>query len=168
MAALTLQRQEIINALQPHLTFEIVHDVIGSLLLNVEGAALGFFSYRYPLLEPPLAVAQVSLAKPVDIGLMKLDAIASRGARKDFYDLYFIAQTTPLEILLDRIPKKYSGYHDFAIQALSALTDFAVADQHPPIRTTPPIAWSEVQAFYQVEVRRIGYRWFENKDEASE
>ncbi|MCL4868562.1 MAG: hypothetical protein KJ063_06330 [Anaerolineae bacterium] len=32
------------------------------------------------------------MADLMDIGLRKLDAIAGRGAGKDFYDLYFIAQ----------------------------------------------------------------------------
>jgi predicted nucleotidyltransferase component of viral defense system len=160
------QRHEIINTLQPHLTFEIVHDVIGSLLLNVGGVALGFFSYRYPLLELPLLAAQVALAGPVDIGLMKLDAIASRGARKDFYDLYFIAQIVSLDTLLERSVEKYSGHQDFAMQTLAALTNFTVADKHPPLQTMPSIEWETVRAFCRAEVRRIGYRWFEDESES--
>jgi len=37
---------------------------------------------------------------------MKLDAAASRGVRKDFYDLYFIAQQMPLDELLERAKEK--------------------------------------------------------------
>jgi len=43
---LDASRQEIIMALQPHLDFEIIQDVVGNLLLNVDGTALGFFSYQ--------------------------------------------------------------------------------------------------------------------------
>lgn len=49
-------------------------------------------SYGYPLLSPMVMVEGVQLADLMDIGLRKLDAIAGRGAGKDFYDLYFIAQ----------------------------------------------------------------------------
>jgi hypothetical protein len=154
-------RRDILTHLKPHLDFEIVHDVIGSLLLNIGGVALGFFSYHYPLIEPPLQVEQVALAGLVDIGLMKLDAVASRSARKDFYDLYFIAQTVPLETLLARSRDKYPDYRDFGLIVLEGLADFSVADQHTPIQTTPPVEWAEVRAFCRQEVQRLGKQWFE-------
>lgn len=160
---LDASRQEIITALRPQLTFEIVQSVVGSMLLNVEGVALGFFSYQYPLLNPPLLVERVRLAGLLDIGLMKLDAIASRGVKKDFYDLYFIAQHLPLDTLLDRAPDKYVGMRDFGVMVLEALVDFSVAEQQPSLLTTPPVSWAEVQAFCQAEVQRIGRDWFEQE-----
>jgi hypothetical protein len=155
------QRRAIMASLKGHLEFEIVQDVVGSLLLNVGGLALGFFSYRYPLLEQPMLVEQVALAGLVDIGLMKLDAIASRGVKKDFYDLYFIAQTLPLENLLERCREKYPHHRDFGMMALEGLVDFSTADRQADIQTIPPVAWAEVRTFCQQEVRRIGRRWFE-------
>ena len=92
---------------------------------------------------------------------MKLDAIASRGVKKDFYDFYFIAQTLPLTTLLERSREKYPDHRDFGIMALEALVDFSVADQQAAIQTTPSVDWAEVHSFCQQEVRRISHNWFE-------
>lgn len=154
-------RQNIIAKLQRHLTFEIVQNVVGSLLLNVGGVAVGFFSYQYPLLTTPLLVSQVKLAGLLDIGLMKMDAVASRGVKKDFYDLYFIAQQLPLDEILEHSQTKYPYTRDFGIMVLEALVDFSIADQQAPIQTHPPIEWATVQAFCQQEVQRLGHIWFE-------
>jgi hypothetical protein len=155
-------RRDILARLEPRLEFEVIQDMVGNLLLNVGGTALGFFSYRYPLIEPPLQVEQVNLARLVDIGLMKLDAIAGRGVRKDFYDFYFIAQTISLETLLTRGGTKYSGYRDFGLLVLEGLVDFNVADQQATLLTTPPVEWAEVRAFCQQQVQRLGRQWFED------
>lgn len=154
-------RQEIITALKPQLEFEIIQSVVGSLLLNVGGVALGFFSYQYPLLGPPFEVEGINVANILDVGLMKLDAIASRGVNKDFYDLYFIAAQLPLESLLERSQEKYPTTRDFGVMALRAMVDFTVADRQPPLQTFPPLGWAEVRAFFLQEARRIGQSWFE-------
>lgn len=89
--------QRFITALRSQLNFEIVQDVVGSMLLNVEGVALGFFSYQYPLLEQPVLIEQVQVAGLLDIGLMKLDAIASRG-----YSTLFVILSNSFSLTTDR------------------------------------------------------------------
>jgi predicted nucleotidyltransferase component of viral defense system len=79
-------RQEIMTALRPY-TPQALEDVDGNLLLEVAGMHVGFFGYGYPLLDPTDQAENVVIAAIKDIGLMKLDAIISRGSRKDFYDL---------------------------------------------------------------------------------
>lgn len=88
---------------------------------------------------------------------------ASRGVRKDFYDLYFIAQQMPLDKLLDRAAEKYPLVRDFGTMVLEALADFSVADQQTPLETFPPVSWAEVRTFFVREVRRLGRQWFEGK-----
>ena len=77
------------------------------LVLDVEGLAAGLFIYGYPVLEPKERVLNVQVCGPLDIGLMKFDTIAGRSFRKDFYDLYFIAQRIPLAELFARSAEKY-------------------------------------------------------------
>lgn len=154
-------RKEIIDALSSYFDFEIIQSVVGSLLLNIGGAAVGFFGYQYPLLAPMVIVDRVALAGLIDIGLMKLDAIASRRVKKDFYDLYFIAQHLSLDELLERGQEKYPTVRDFGMMVLEALTDFSVADQQAPIQTFPPVEWENVRTFCIREVQRIGRNWFE-------
>ena len=50
-----------------------------------------------------------NLASPEDLACMKLSAIAQRGARKDFCDLYALGKTSfSLQEMLDFYRKKFS------------------------------------------------------------
>lgn len=99
-------RQEIKQALS-ELQLQVLEDVDGNLLLRVDQLRIGFFGYGYPLLALTDTVTDVPLAALVDIGLMKLDALISRGSRKDFYDLYMVAQHISLPTLLAKGSIKY-------------------------------------------------------------
>jgi len=46
------------------------------------------------VLKNPLSIRLASIA---DIGLMKLDALITRGARKDFIDLFFILRLMSMD-----------------------------------------------------------------------
>ena len=155
-------RIEITTALQRYRSVQVVEDAIGNLLLQIEGIHVGFFSYGYPLLELTDDILGIRVASLVDIGLMKLDAVATRGARKDFYDLYFIAQAIPLEELLEKGAIKYPHTRDFGMLVLTALVDFDVADQQTSVETHPPVSWEAIKNFFIGEVQRIGNKWFES------
>ncbi|MBK9210562.1 MAG: hypothetical protein IPL71_20680 [Anaerolineales bacterium] len=86
----------------------------------VHNIHVGFFSYGYKLLQPAQSVENISFAAPLDIGLMKLDALIGRGSRKDFYDVYVISQHIPLVDLLEAGRKKYPQLRDFAIMAIES------------------------------------------------
>jgi hypothetical protein len=154
-------RDEILTALRHRHSVDVVEDVIGNLLLRIGGISVGFFSYGYILLEPPDEVMGIRVASLTDLGLMKLDAIATRGARKDFYDLYFVARQIPVEKLLEQSSIKYPHTRDFGMIALTGMVDFEVADQQAPVESIPPVPWETVKEFFVQEMRRIGRMWFE-------
>jgi hypothetical protein len=154
-------RTEIVAAFKQHRTTKVLENVFGNLLMQVEGTHVGFFSYGYPLLEPPSEVSGLQVAGLLDIGMMKLDALISRGARKDFYDLYFIARQVPLEEMLHHGPIKYPDAHDYEMMALTSLTYFENADRQVAIESFPPTDWEAVKGFFVAEARRLGRLWFE-------
>ncbi len=154
-------RAEIVAAFKQRHDIEVLEDVFGNLLMQIEGTHVGFFSYGYPLLELPAEVLGVRVAGLLDIGMMKLDALISRGARKDFYDLYFIARQVPLEEMLHQGPVKYPYAHDYEMMALTSLTYFENADQQMAIESFPPTDWETVREFFVAEARRLGRLWFE-------
>jgi len=154
-------RAEIVAAFTQRRAIEVLEDVSGNLLMKVEDTHVGFFSYGYPLLEPPAEVLGVRVAGLLDIGMMKLDALISRGARKDFYDLHFIAQRIPLEEMLHQGPVKYPYARDYEMMALTSLTYFENADQQMAIESFPPTDWETVKDFFVAEARRLGWIWFE-------
>jgi hypothetical protein len=154
-------RAEIVTALRTRCAVRVLEDVVGNLLLEIEGYHVDFFGYGYVLLEPPDEVAGVRVGGLADVGLMKLDAIADRGARKDFYDAYFISQHIPLDRLLDQSPIKYPYVRGFGMMVLEGMVDFDRADQQAPVETIPPVAWETIKDFFVQELRRIGRMWFE-------
>lgn len=153
-------RAEIIAALEKRFALAVDPGGLASLHIGVEGNFVGFMSYGYPLLAPTIELEGVHLADLMDIGLMKMDAVAGRGARKDFYDLYFIAQHIPLDKLLERGREKYPFTRDFDMMVLTAMVDFLAADTDVEIETTPPVSWNDVRNFFKKEARRIGQQWF--------
>ncbi|MCR4406916.1 MAG: nucleotidyl transferase AbiEii/AbiGii toxin family protein [Anaerolineae bacterium] len=156
-------RAEIVAALQQRRVVHVLEDVVGNLLLEIEGYRVGFFGYGYALLEPPDELEGVQVASLADLGLMKLDAIADRGARKDFYDTYFISQHIPLDHLLDQSLLKYPYVRGFGMMVLEGMVDFERADQQAPVETIPPVDWETIKEFFVQELRRIGRMWFEPK-----
>ena len=56
----------------------------GNLIYLVRDVRVGFYGYGYPLVAPLIEVEGLKLASVEDIALMKLNALLSRAARKDF------------------------------------------------------------------------------------
>ncbi|MEM7049473.1 MAG: nucleotidyl transferase AbiEii/AbiGii toxin family protein [Acidobacteriota bacterium] len=128
-----------------------------------EGIGLKLFYYPYPRLaadDERLAGNPGSLvvASLLDLGLMKIAAIISRGSLRDFLDLYGLCQRLPLEELLARSPEKFSRVRDFPLQALKGLADWSVA------RDQPLPAWHRqpdlavVESWFRDQVRTLGRR----------
>jgi hypothetical protein len=110
---------------------------------RVDGVQVTFFGYSYPLLTPPVEVEAgiVPLASAADIGAMKLAAIASRGARKDFVDLWLIlARHHGLAALLDVFKRKFAT-RDLG-HIVRSLVYFADADEEPPLPTRLDVSWT--------------------------
>jgi len=82
----------------------------GTVLGNFKGVSFSLFIYKYPLIFPAKKYLSLNIADVRDIAAMKIDAIATRGAKRDFIDLYFIYQSGyQLKQLLDIYDKKYKN-----------------------------------------------------------
>jgi len=120
-----------------------------------------FFYYGYPLLQSPAIFRGVRIASLLDIALMKITAISQRGRKRDFVDLYFIAQDIPLTELLDQSLQKFPNVRDFPLQAARALVYFADAEQDKMPRMFQQVQWSRVKKYFEREVARISKGWVE-------
>jgi hypothetical protein len=153
-------RHSIIEELRQAHAVNVLRDSVFGLILEANGQAISFFSYGYPMLEPTDLVSGVQIAGILDISLRKMNAVAGRGTRRDFYDLYFIASQVSLDELFAQSTKKYPQSRGFEMRVLVALVDFDVADQQDEPTLLLPAEWSEVKAFFITEARRLGRRWF--------
>jgi len=110
----------------------------GTLLGRVGSVRVSFFEYRYPLIEPCVRSRefQCEIASMADLAAMKLSAIAQRGAKKDFVDVYALGlKVAPLSQMLAWYQQKYR-VKDIA-HVLYSLAYFSDADQE----RIPPLLW---------------------------
>jgi len=152
-------RQEILSALAPFAP-QALEEVDGNLSLVASDLHVGFFSYSYSLLEPTDSVEQVAVASVVDVGLMKLDALISRGSRKDFYDLYVIAQQISIPDLLTLGKAKYPHARDFELMAVESLVLFENADRDLQPDLLIDLPWERVRQFFIAQAQALGQTWF--------
>lgn len=110
----------------------------GTLHGTISGIRVSFFEYRYSLLEPEIIWKDYGcpVASLDDLACMKLSAIAQRGSKKDFLDIYALAREhRSLQEMLRLYQKKYN-VEDIA-PVLYGLAYFDDADQE----RTPTLLW---------------------------
>lgn len=83
----------------------------GTLHGVIKGVRVSFFEFKYPLLKPLIKVEEINcnIASLEDLACMKLSAVAQRGSKKDFIDIYTIGMIhTPLKKMLLYYKKKFA------------------------------------------------------------
>jgi hypothetical protein len=147
-----LEYVETIAATEP--SARITSQSEGTLYLEVKGVPASWIRYRYPLLAPAerLPGVAVPVATLEDLMSMKLSAIASRGAARDFWDLdAMLAHTqTQLSEALDAFARKYAT-HDRG-HVVKSLAYFADADSAPLPAGLDLSHWARIKADF---VRRV-------------
>jgi hypothetical protein len=123
------------------------------------GGSVRFFYYPYPLIDAENEYRGAAVASAVDLGLMKLGAITSRGSRRDFVDLFLLCQRLPLENLLERSADKFGHVRDFPLQALKGLSETRMALEEPMPTLAEPLEWQAVQDWLDGPVRDLARRW---------
>jgi hypothetical protein len=152
------ERRDLLQALlavEPSLRVETARD--GYLALRgPEGVALRLYYYPYPLAAPTEEHRGVEVASAVDLGLMKLGAVISRGTRRDFVDLYLLCRQLPLAALLAAAADKFGHVGDFPLQALKALADLSETADEPMPRLATPLAWDQVAVWATGSAGELG------------
>ncbi|MEO1084855.1 MAG: nucleotidyl transferase AbiEii/AbiGii toxin family protein [Acidobacteriota bacterium] len=119
------------------------------------GAGLRFFYYPYPLVGPEEELDGLAVASALDLALMKLGALISRGHRRDFLDLYLLGQLIPLAEQLARSPDKYGHVRDFPLQALKGLSDVEQTRREPMPTLHLEVTWDDVEAWLRGAAREL-------------
>lgn len=141
-------------AMDPTTTVETARD--GYLYVRIGDAAVRFFYYPYPLIEPLEDYRGTAVISVIDLALMKLGAIISRGTRRDFVDIFLICRKIPLGEILARASEKFGHVRDFPLQALKGLADTSLAVDEPMPALDAAVDWEEVEEWIHGEVRTVG------------
>lgn len=126
-----------------------------TLIARLGRTKISCFAYPYPLIAPVRFWREYGafIASPDDLVCMKLAAIQQRGAKRDFIDLYMLAQEIPLQTAIQFYAQKYGAIESASL--VYALTYFEEADGEP----TPPMRirlnWRRVKTFMREQARGL-------------
>lgn len=133
---------------------EVISQSKRVLVLLVNNIKVDFVRHPYQLLDPIFYSEGLRLTSLRDIGAMKLHAIAGRGKRRDFTDLYFLLRHFSLAELLDAYKQKIFDGNELMV--LRSLTYFEDAESDPEaVYIGQPVDWAEIKAGIIAEVGRI-------------
>lgn len=129
-----------------------------ALHLLCDGLPIDFVRYPYPPFEPPEeSPLGVGVATLTDLGVMKLSAIARRGLRRDFWDLFEILNAGPaLRQIGEAYTRRFGVRESDLYHVLRALTYFDDAEKDPVFpRGLSKEKWESVKAFFGREAPRL-------------
>jgi len=135
--------------------FSVRGEEWGTLYGEFQKTKITFFYYPYPLLFPIKKFKGIKIADMFDIACMKIDAISSRGIKKDFVDLYFMSQKKGLPHLLKLFEKKYKSVNYNTIHILKSLVYFEDARRSPMPKMIKKCSWKNIERYFQKEVEKM-------------
>ena len=119
---------------------------LGTLHGSINNVRVTFLEFHYPLLKPLVHWKEMdcSLASLEDLACMKLSAIAQRGARKDFCDLYVLGKEQfSLPKMLDLYQRKFN-VSDIS-HVLYGLVYFEDAENERMPKMLHRVSWTEIK-----------------------
>jgi hypothetical protein len=127
----------------------------GTLVGRLDGTKISLFHYHYPLLEETAGCLGGRVAALVDIGCMKIDAISSRGTKRDFVDLFFIHKTLghDLKTFFGHFERKYGPDGFNRHHVLKSLVYFEDADKEPDPEMLADFSWAAAKRFFVENVK---------------
>jgi len=130
--------------------FVVDYTDANTLVGRLNNVKTGFFHYLYPLLKSTLSFQGVAIASLEDLACSKVDAISSRGNKRDFADLYFIMKALRIELkdVLALFEKKYGREQFNLMHIQKSLVFFEDADQDPDLRMLVEFSWEDCQRFF--------------------
>ena len=131
-----------------------------TLHLIMKAIKVSFLGYNYPLLFQTNKFQSetgmtVEVADARDIACMKISAISSRGTKRDFVDLYMVAQQYNLSELFKMFQRKFSLVPYNNVHILKSLTYFIDAESEPMPDMLVPLSWDTVKQFFISEVPKL-------------
>ena len=124
-----------------------------SLTIDVGGVKLDLLRHAYPLLEPVENIGGIVLLSQPDLAAMKLNAIANRGSKKDFYDLAELLDHFTLQEMIGFFTGKYPSSDPFTV--IRSLAWFEDAEAEPDPVALDGRTWAMVKGRTRAAVAEL-------------
>lgn len=131
-----------------------------TILGKFDDVKFSIFYYEYPFFYPTKKFGKINILDARDIAAMKIAAVASRGVRRDFVDLYFLCkEVISLEETIELYDKKYKNLATTSMHIMKSLTYFEDAEDQDMPHMLKKLDWREVEIFFNTEVKKIGSKF---------
>lgn len=127
----------------------------GTLNGILDGVSVSFFMYPYKNIYPVIPFSGISLADPRDIAAMKIDAVSSRGSKKDFIDIYFLLDKYHLHELIGFFETRFRNIQYNKLHILKSLSYFENADEEAMPKMIKAVSWEEVKRKILQEAKKL-------------
>ena len=126
----------------------------GTLYGIFQGAKMSFIAY--PSFRPSdkgLQCQSVRLITPNDIAVMKIVAVSQRGKKRDFFDLYWLAQNgIKLEEAIQGALEQFGNREQSLPHFLKSLVYFVDAEDDPMPEISFVVDWEGVKKYFETTV----------------
>jgi predicted nucleotidyltransferase component of viral defense system len=122
---------------------EILVDKPPFLQVRLDDVKMDFLKFPYSFVEEYTEIEHVRLVPIKHIAIMKLLAIARRGVKKDFFDLYFILEQYSLDEVVKMFQSQLPETDLFHI--LKSLTYFEDAELDGDPKMLQKVTWKQVK-----------------------
>lgn len=132
---------------------EVLKSSRNILITDIAGIKVDFVNYQYQLLEKTLEIEGIRMLSKKDIAAMKINAIAGRGSKKDFIDLYFLLEDFTLREMIDFYLQKYFDGSEFMV--IKSLSYFEEANEQPEPKMFLDFEWDSCKQKIIEEVLKL-------------
>ncbi len=128
----------------------------GTILGGFGDIRFSLFYYDYPVLAAPDRFQGIDILDIPDIAAMKIAAIASRGVKRDFVDLFFICrECLSLSEAVELYDRKYANLSATGVHILKSLTYFDDAEDEELPLMLKDVDWDRIKDFFRGKVKRL-------------
>lgn len=137
---------------QKFTNIEVVDESKNMLYLFIEGIKIDIALVPYPNIAPFDFIENIRLTSCPDVIAMKLNALARRGSKKDFWDLAEILDHYTINDIINFFKQKYSSKDELYI--LRSMIYFEDAERQIDPDPLKKISWKQVKSKIQIAVKQ--------------
>ena len=127
-----------------------------TILGKFKDVKFSIFYYKYPLLYSAKKFGMINITDTRDIAAMKIAAIASRGTKRDFVDLYFICRETMSLLDVIRVyDEKYRNLAATEIHIMKSLVYFEDAEPDEMPEMLKKASWEDIKKYFEGEIKKL-------------
>lgn len=118
---------------------------------------ISFFYYRYPLIGEILKFKSINVVSKKDLVAMKVDALQSRGTKRDFIDLYALLTNENWSIVqaIDFFTEKYQHAKYNLEHIVKSLIYFEDAENDDSPQMLIAWNWQKIKKFFVDEIKKF-------------